>query len=353
MHAVYPVDLDFLVARLHGRRQDLAEGERLDVLCRLRTVSELSRVVLPQSRCTTARDLQQELIVRTLGELTEFAEQLPGSASRLIQWLRVRFQMENLKVLARVFATRRSLEAARDHLVTLPADLELDAAALAAADSVESFAAAVPQPLLRQGLKRAAEIFAESPKSIVLEAALDRAYFSELLCRSRALSRDARRDALALARRETDVFHLVLVARGRFTYRLPPEQLGWFHVKGSALSARRFQRMLSADNLWAAAGQAVGVAIEQLPQRAPEEGENGGDLDPAILEPLTWNYYLRLARRIFRRSHMGLGAVVAFAAIRRIELANLITLSEGIRLAIEPETIRRRLIPVDPEAFHV
>jgi len=42
---------------------------------------------------------------------------------------------------------------------------------------------------------------------------------------------------------------------------------------------------------------------------------------------------------------MGLGAVVAYAAIRRIELANLITLSEGIRTRVTPDALRQRLIP--------
>ncbi|MFO7903133.1 MAG: V-type ATPase subunit [Pirellulaceae bacterium] len=353
MHAVLPVDLDFLVARLHGRRQDLAEGDRLDVLCRLRTVAELARAVVPETRCASARDLQHQLVLQTLDELTEFAQQLSGAGSRLMQWLRVRFQMENLKVLARVFARRRSLDVARDNLVSLPADLRLDAEALAAADSVESFAAAVGEPLWRQALRQAAEIYEEEPKPIVLEAALDHAYFGELIQRSRALPRNARQDSLAIARQETDSFHLMLVARGRFTYRLPPEQLAGFHVPGSAISAPRFQRMLAADTMRQVAGEAAGFVVEKVPAISAAEGENGRDLEPAILESLVWNRYLRLAHRIFRRSHMALGAVVAFAAIRRIELANLITLSEGIRMEIDPETIRSRLIPNDPERLRV
>jgi vacuolar-type H+-ATPase subunit C/Vma6 len=349
MNAVLPVDLDFLVARLHGRRQDLAEGDRLDVLCRLRTVSDLARAILPDSRATHARDLQQQLISRTLGELTEFTQQLSGAGARLIQWLRVRFQLENIKVLGRAFATHRAPDTARDYLVSLPEDLELDTTALSTADSVDSFAAATPEPLFQQALRQAAEIFEQEPKPIVLEAALDRAWFGELLRRSRALPREARRDSLAIARQETDTFHLMLVARGRYTYRLPAKLLAPLHVDGSGVSAQRFERMLTADSLRRAAGEVVGLVLESLPDA---EGA-GRDADPAVLEALAWNRYLRLAQRAFRRSHMGLGAVIAFTAIRRIELANLITLSEGIRMEIDPETIRSRLVPTDPEALRV
>jgi vacuolar-type H+-ATPase subunit C/Vma6 len=353
MNAVLPVDLDFLVARLHGRRQDLAEGDRLDVLCRLRTVPDLARAILPESTCQTVRDLQQQLILQTLGELAEFTQQLSGAGSHLIQWLRVRFQLENLKVLARACATHRSLDTARDYLISLPDDLGLDVESLATADSVESFAAAAPEPLFQQGLRQAAAIYEDQPKPVVLEAALDRAYFVELIQRTRGLPREARADSLALARQETDTFHLMLVARGRFTYGLPPEELARFHADGSGVSAQRFQRMLSADNLRQAAGEAVNLALDKLPLGEPGEGAGGSDLDPAVLEALAWNRYLRLAQRAFRRSHMGLGAVIAFTAIRRIELANLITLSEGIRMEIDPETMRSRLVPTDPEALRV
>lgn len=353
MHAVFPADLDFLLARLHGRRRRLAEGERLDVLCRLRTVAELSRAILPKRRCATVRELQQQLILENLEELSQFAGQLPGAASRLMQWLRIRFQLENLKVLARVFVTRRSMDVARDNLVPLPADLSLDATALAAAESVESFAEAVPEPLLRQGLRHAAQVYREEPKPIVLEAAMDKAYLHELIQRYLRLPRSARRDALAIARQETDSFHLMLVARGRFTYQLAPEKLVGFHVPGSAISRALFEHMVAADSLRRAASEAVGVAIEQTPAVNSAEGGNGRDLDPAVLESLVWSQYLRLAHRGFRRNHMALGAAIAFAAIRRIELANLITLSEGIRMEIDPETIRGHLISTDPETTRV
>jgi hypothetical protein len=36
---------------------------------------------------------------------------------------------------------------------------------------------------------------------------------------------------------------------------------------------------------------------------------------------------------------------VAYAALRRVELANLIRLSEGIRAGLPADVIRRRLIP--------
>jgi vacuolar-type H+-ATPase subunit C/Vma6 len=353
MDSVVRVDLDFLVARLHGQRQTFAEGDRLDVLSRLRSVPELSRAVLPNSRCTTAYELQHQLIERVIQELGEFSQQLSGAASRLLEWQRMRFQMENLKVAARAFVTQQHLDTVRDHLIPLPPALHLDVAALLAADSIESFAAEVTEPIWRQGLLEGAKVGGPDLKPVVLEAALDRSYFCELLQRTRSLPWQARHDSLAIARQETDTFHLMLVARGRFTYGLPPEQLAEFHITGASLSLQRFQRMLSAKTLRLAAGEAVGLAVEKLPEPDPTDTDRGQHLDPAVLETLAWNRYLRLARRAFRRNHMALGAVIAFTAIRRIELANLISLSEGIRMQMDPETIRHQLIPIELETLRV
>ena len=57
------------------------------------------------------------------------------------------------------------------------------------------------------------------------------------------------------------------------------------------------------------------------------------------------SFVLARANALFRRGHMRLGAVIGYAAIRRIELVNLITLTEGLRLGLEPLRIRERLIP--------
>ena len=353
MTSVLPADLDFLVARLHGRRGRLAEADRLDALCRLRTIPDLVRAVCPGANFTTVGELQHWLILQTVQELTDFSAQLTGAGSKLMAWMRVRFQVENLKVLARAFATSRSLDLARQYLVPLPADLSLDIEALAAADSVESFAAAAPSEILQQSLAEAAATYNEEPRPIVLEAALDQAYLRELIQRSRSLPREARHDSMAITKQEADTFHLMLVARGRFTYNLQAEQLANLHVSGAAISYNRFRRMLAADNLRKAAQDAVGLVLDKLPAADTVRGESSEDLDPAVLEALAWNRYLRLASRAFRHSHMGLGAVVAYAAIRRIELANLITLSEGIRTEMAPDALRSRLVPTDTEATRV
>jgi vacuolar-type H+-ATPase subunit C/Vma6 len=350
MVVVLPADPDYLVARLHGRRARLAEGERLDALCGLHTIGDLAGAVAPGAAYPTIGDFQRGLILQLVQELADFATQLGGKTAAWMAWQRVRYQVENLKVLARALAAKGSWDLARQCLVALPPDLSLNVESLAAADSVEAFVAAAPGGVLREGLEASIEDYQAEPRAIVLESALDRAYFGELLKRSKVLPREARPYAKSIVNQEVDAFHLMLVARGRFNYRLPGEQLARLHIRGTGISQQRFGRMLEAGSLWEIAREAEGRALAPLPKEwsLASEGEGSGsraDLDPATLETLTANRYYQLASRAFRRSHMGLGAVIAFTSLRRIELANLITISEGIRNGMEPAAIRIRLIP--------
>jgi len=336
-------DLDFIAANIHGRRSRLAEAERLDELCRIRSLPDLARALFPESRFLTAVHLQRVLVLDQVEEISTIASKIGGSSGRFLDWLRMRFRVENLKVLVRGFSGGMALRDLQPHLVPLPDDLALNPQVLASAGTIEAFTAVVDPPSLREGLERAIEPYNKRPRPFFPEAGLDHGYLTELLARARALPRAHRDDVLGIARQEADTFHLALVARGRFTYDLAPGMLRPFHVKGTQLSRQAFRQMLEAETLADAASMAVGAAIDAVP--------GGGGLDATALEVLAWNRYYRLANRTFRRSHMGLGAVVAYAAIRRIELANLITLTEGIRARVSPEPLRRRLIPrADPGA---
>jgi vacuolar-type H+-ATPase subunit C/Vma6 len=49
-----------------------------------------------------------------------------------------------------------------------------------------------------------------------------------------------------------------------------------------------------------------------------------------------------------------LGAIIGYMGLRRVEVANLITISEGIYSGLTAENIRGRLIPrTDVEGTHV
>ncbi|MFA5203413.1 MAG: V-type ATPase subunit [Lentisphaeria bacterium] len=336
MH-VAATNLDYLVARLHGRRSRLAEEERLEPLCRLSTLSELSRAVLPGADLASAALLQRGLLQALLREWSEIAAQLDGAAAAWMAWLPVRFQVENLKVLARGVVSRTPWARLREHLVALPDDLALDAAALLAASDLEAFAARLPAGRWNGGRRKVSEPGRPGAGLLLLEAALDGGYFQELLARTALLPAAEQETVRPLVSQEVAGFLLMLAVRGRFWYQLPAAVLAPLHVRGGGVTPERFAALLAAPDLAAAAGLAVGQAIDALPA--------GQEPVPALLEALVWSRFRRLANQAFRRRPLGFGAVAGYAGLRRVETANLITVSEGIRLGLPAGAIRARLIP--------
>lgn len=328
-------DLDYLAARLHGRREKMAEGARLDALCRLASVPDLARALYPAAAPSTAEELQRRLVEDLADELSVLTSFLTGPWAGLIEWMLKRFEAENIKTLIRGLGAAAVPDAARPRLIPLPATPARDAAAPAAARTIGELIRLLPEGVLKSGLKEAVLVYPAGSRPFFYEAALDRAYLRELLRRAGKLPGPDREATGAMVRQEADIFHLALTARGKFVYGLKKEVLLALHVEGTEISSKRFAAMLGAADLAA--------ALEILPAKL--KGSRGylPAPEPAAVEAMARRRFLRLADRAFRNSHIGFGTVAGYAALRRLETANLITLCEGLRLGIPGADIRARL----------
>lgn len=344
-------NLDYLAARLHGRRSRVAEGDKLDALCRIHTVEEYARTVFPEKEYLGIADFQRQLIEEFIEELSRIKTQLTQAEANLVEWIPVRFIAENLKVLLRSSITKVNPEEAAVHLVNVPGLKSAQVHALAVAASVTDFLHLLECGPIKRSLEKAVHEYGEDARPFFFEAAIDRGYLSELLQRFKALSGRDREDIGNLIRNEADIFHLVLILRGRFNYGLSAEQLLPLHVLGGAISSSTFADMLSDSDPLTAVNRVVMRVLDPLPF---DGGQGEVSIPVTVLERLAWHRYLRIARMTFRKSHMGFGAVVAHLVVRRMEIANLITISEGIRAGMDPDAIRARTIPrADIEGMHV
>jgi hypothetical protein len=240
MRALTTTNLDYLTARLHGRRSRMVEGDRLDALCRLRG--------MPDSRAQTAKEFQQLLVEDLVREVAEFLPLLDRPGARLIEWMLARLCMK------------------------LPESWE---------ECEHKIGMVMPEAVRQL-----------PAKPFFMEAVLDQRYYRELLARSADLPEDVQR----VVRHEAEEFQRSLFARGQANYGLTPEVLAQFAV------------------------------LDEIPAKPTER--------------------YRLANRVMRRSPTGLGTVVGYVLLRRIEIANLTTISEGIRLGLSEEIIRRRVTHV-------
>jgi vacuolar-type H+-ATPase subunit C/Vma6 len=348
-------DLDYLAACLHGRRSRMAEGDRLTALCRIHSFSEFVRAIFPGLESQEILDFQRRLAAELARELSGFPAHLSGPGAALLNWTLVRFQVENLKVLIRACLTKSSTADPQSYLAPLPSELALDTQGLAAAESLDAFVPLVPKGVLRGSLAEALDIYRDHSRPFFFEAALDHGYFKGLIARAERLSGEDREIITPVVSQEVDIFHLMLIIRGRFHYGLRPEMLLPLHITGTRIPSTLFIEMLNDQDLSVSGGRVAGRVFDGLPfERGSTDGSAAATFDGSSLERLSWKRYLRLANLAFRQSHMGLGAIVGYGGIRRVEVANLITISEGIRKGMSAETIRSRLTtPGDLETTHV
>ena len=344
-------DLDYLSARTHGRRSRMAEAERLDALCRHRALPDFAQSIFPETELSTAAAFQRHAVQELVRELAGLRRALAGANARLLDWLLAHFQMENLKVLLRACLAKIPFEDCQGGLVDLPNDLSLPAKALADADSLDAFTQLVPRGLFRDCLARAA--VADAPQPYFCEVGLDRTYFQEFIARASQLSGEDKSVVVALVQQEADTFHLMLVARGKFHYERSREELLSMHVAGTRIPRSRFADMLSDTDLRAAMTRSVGRALDELPAEH-ETGSAAVMPEVARIEALAWKRTVRLANRAFRQGNVGFGAIAGYVTLRRAEVANLITISEGLRLGTAADVLRARMIPrADWEGAHV
>jgi len=338
-------DLDYLAARLNARRSRMAEAERLDSLCHIQSLPEFFHTIFPGSDFKGVLDFQRQSVYELIREISGFSAYMSGPKANLLDWTLVRFQVENLKVLIRACLTKAPIEELYGHLVPLPKELALNTQGLASAESPEDFVRLVPKGgILRENLEKALKIYRDYPRPFFFEAALDRGYFQGLVAKTERLSREDLEIIRPMVNQEVDIFHLMLVVRGKFHYSLAPEMLRPLHIAGTKISRAFFTAMLSDPDLHTSVSRIAERVLDASPFK---HGPNDGSMtvDASVLESLAWKRFFRLANLAFRRNHMGLGAIMGYVGLRRVEVANLITISEGIRTGIPAETIRERLIP--------
>ena len=323
----------------------LAEGSRLDDLCNIRTVDELARRIGGGARFRDAAALQRHLVLEFVAELDMLAASLTGTGAALLDWQLVRIRIENLKVLARGLSRGLTLQALAPRLMPFSPGQEpqaevLDgtAAALRAGDfaaRLEALARLVPKGPLRSGVRKIEAAPPHGPHLLFMfETALDSAYLETLRQRTARLPAAERAGASRLAAAEIDTFNVMLAARGRH-HQMAAEEFRAFLVAGGGVGLQALEECLHLPDPDAAVSALAGHLGETL--------EAGAGV-PA-LESLCWHRHLRVANALFRQSHMGLGAVLGYVALRRIELANLITFSEGLRMGCDPRQLRARLLP--------
>lgn len=325
------------MARLHARRANLADGERLDAYCKIKTLGELIRQVCPDlGQNADSATFQRRILSDYCDELRSLENGVPDAYVSFFEWQRFRFTLENLKVAARCAFAGKDESFTASRIILCKGDVAPRKIAPFEnkLEFFENFLAVVDNEAIRAGIKKLAPVWAKEGTVFLLESAMEHAYLAELVRLAERCPRDEDDGPACLARCDASAFAVMLVLRAKWNYGLADSLIRLFSDSGSVVSREAFDRLLAAKSLEAA------LEIAATVLRLPSVPESISQVECACADK-----YLREANRLFRRGHMSIGAVAGFLGLRRTELANLITLAEGLRLRMDAAAIKARMIP--------
>ncbi|WP_216321233.1 V0D/AC39 family V-type ATPase subunit [Deinococcus aestuarii] len=322
-----PDDYAYINTRVRVMRTKLLDGRALDSALASGSYQEFLRVLTetelaPQLRETTAegaglpeldRALSQNLFA-TSRKVLNFAD---GQARREIEVLLMRWDLVNLKTVARGIVNGRGADAILESLI--PGGTIKPAALQTAAGSTDLASAATAiavsgHPLAR-AMRDGAAAYGASNRLLDLEVALDQGYYRHALAVSRNTS--LRR----YLGREIDVRN-ALIARSTRGQALDPN----LFVPGGHLDAGGYTRLAGGD----AGGLPDAAAILEASTLEDAEVAARAALDTA-------------ARNTSMSDPEGVGVILDFLRRKEIEIAKLRLIGRGKFYNLATDQIRREV----------
>lgn len=159
-------------------------------------------------------------------------------------------------------------------------------------------------------------------------------HYKELLAASKK-SKPFTTSAHILATLDASIFLAMLALRLTFNYHISVEKILTYHFHGSLISLQTFLLAVKSSSPEEAISAIAPIIAPDTstPKTIPE------------LEKAARNNYYAKAKRIWVSSENHFAAIVGYIGLKQIELYNLTTLSEGLRLGLETRKIQSYLIP--------
>ncbi len=331
--------LEFVNAKLRGRRSRLYEGRRLRDLADEGAIPELASRLYPRDDIREPVPLERRVRAACVAELASFARWLDGPYRTLYCALLNRYAVENLKVLLRLRERSGAEGEPADHLVGPSPWFSLPVEELLGSAEVGEFIAAIPLLRVRECAGEALPLYNDTGRRAYLEMAFDRGYWLGVWDAVARLSGSEAAQCAGPIRVEFDVLRLLATLRAGANYDIPWEE--WravVPVGDGAIGLETLRRIHEEPTLEfarAALPWRDGVLTRRLAQdEAPDLGR---------VEEALWHETVRLANRQYYSFSEGPAVLVSFYYLKREELRHLMAIIQMLRYGRTGEEVARHL----------
>ncbi|MHC4787870.1 MAG: V0D/AC39 family V-type ATPase subunit [Planctomycetota bacterium] len=325
------IPLDFLAAKIRGRRSWLYERDRLRELTREADLTDLALRLFPRQDIPDRPALERRLLDSCVADLAALSLYVDGAVLAFYRSLLDRYVVENLKVLLRLLAGGAGPPEAAGYLIELPHSLRFDAEELLSSADVEEFVTRIPLRQPRDCALEALPLYADSGRRAYLEMALDRGYWAAVWEAAGQLPLGAGPRSCAPIRAEFDAMRLLATLRAA-AYEIPWEQWERLLPLGpGGIGTEALRRIHAAPD--------VAALADALPGWAPgREAADSGDL-----EEVFWHGAVHLADRQFYGTGSAVALLVSYFYLKREELRHLLGLTQMLRYGSEQAAIQQQL----------
>jgi V/A-type H+-transporting ATPase subunit C len=252
-----------------------------------------------------------------------------GAERKTVLLLLQRYELDFLKLALRLWKKRRQLEAG-DFLSDETISHRIDFAQIVSASSLEEIIALLKDTPYVEPLAEKKNQYSEKQSLFLLEAALDRDYFSRLVTHAKSLGRTDRAVLEKIIGLEIDIENIRWLLRAKKYYSGKELSSEWFIPGGTHINQHKARNFLSMTETRDTGGILFGP-FERLSKFA-------GDDIPAI-EKFLDMLLLGEIRRALSGYPFTAGVIIGFLFLKYRETRFLVSLYHAKRLNIKKEQI--------------
>lgn len=329
-------NLDVIFARLHYRRSQLYEKERLLHLCELKGLPNFAAELYPEQGIRDHRQLQKRLTEDAFSSMEWITDFLSGREFELFSWLLRRYVVENLKVLFRGYHGKHPPTEVERHLVSLAPGFALPAEKMITAPDLATFASLVPDAALCEGVQQAADLFGRKGQVFFFDSALDMFYYDRLAGLLHTASASDMRTSMPVISADVGTYAIMVALRAKHNYGVSFDEIAPVLDIKLGLHLNDLRKLYAADS--------VASAVQRLPGTF-RTAVTGSVETVEALERALGTFLCRRANNAFYSAGITLGVAVAFYYLKRIELGNLVRLAEAYHYEFSAGEMRSILVP--------
>lgn len=272
-----------------------------------------------------------------INDYTKLMHYFTGSYKKFIQFLLVRYEIDDLKILLRGVEGEKDPDKMRASFIYLGQYSKVNFEELAKSHSIRELIDSLKNTIYYEILQSSYGQYEEKRSLFPLEMSLDLAYFRMMKKVITTLPREDQRILEDIIGTQVDLMNMQWIYRAKLMYEFQPEEILNYTINiRRRISLQQLKDMCNAENL---------QEFQSMTAKTPYTGLFSMEkLESGLVER---GFLQFVYKNLISKVHSGdlnIGIVTSYLYLKEYEVRDLITLIENIRYQNPPDIARQYLI---------